>query len=672
MAADHTGAVQSQITTEGIILADAEVGVRLGPALPAVSLTSGGVRHDWRATSLIETPDSWLARVADTGVTVEVTARPVSDGISVGARVVNHSDVEVTLHRCSIASTDVFGVGGAPSNWRIYRHSYQSWAGTWTIGVDERDRDVPTRFGRLGVTDGRHRATRRRGHVRSDSLSALAGASGGAVAAGFTTLTDAYGFVEIDAPGGRARAFDVWVDLDDTALAPGAATPWFEIRIVIAADGATALRSVIAAAGTAMEARGTDRPHPTGWCSWYYYFTKVTEADVLDNLAVLAADGRDGPVFGCDYVMVDDGHQTAIGDWLSTNDKFPGGMATLATRIRDAGFDAGIWWAPFIVSSRSEVAAEHPEWLVRGHRGRPILGLFNPGWGLHPMWVLDTTHPGALAHISEVARVIGQDWGYAIQKIDFLFAASHPGVRHDRTATRAQALRRGLEAVRVGAGADAFMLGCGSPLGPAVGVVDAMRIGADVTPSWTTTLARTVGRNRHALSTANALLNTMTRSPFDGLWFLNDPDCLMVRETDTDLSQAEVHTMCTVFGMTDGMVVLSDRLDDLPPSRRELVARTRALTGGQVTVVDLFERALPRLLVARHPDRIDLAVINLGDRPCAGYVDLAAAGVVAEVDVTSGRLREHWTGRAVVVDPRFVDFGDIGPHGCGLVQLPRR
>lgn len=656
----------------GIVVADAEHGVLVGPALPALALTVGGERHDWRATSLVDTADGWLARVGDTGVVVEVRARPTADGMCLAARVRNDRDTAVLLHRCSLAASDRLAVAGDPTSWRIYRHSYQSWAGTWTIGVDERDRDVPTRFGRLGVTDGRHRAARGRGHVRSDGFSAIAGAADGALAVGFTTLADAFGFVEIDAPGGRVRSIDVWVDLDDTPLAAGAATPWYEARIAIAPDGEQALRSVIAAAGDTMHARRTDGPHPTGWCSWYYYFTKVTEADVMVNLDVLAEDGRDGPRFGCEYVMVDDGHQTAIGDWLSTNDKFPSGMATVAARIRDAGFDAGLWWAPFIVSSKSRVAAEHPDWLVRNHRGRPALGLVNPGWGLHPMWVLDTTHPEVLAHIAEVARVIGRDWGYRIQKIDFLFAAAHPGVRHDPAATRAQALRRGLEAVRTGAGDDGFVLGCGSPMGPAVGLVDAMRIGADVTPSWTTAVARTVGRERHALATANALLNTMTRSILDRAWFLNDPDCLMVRDTDTELTEAEVHTMCTVFGLTDGMIVLSDRLDRLPEARRDLVARTRALTGGAVTVVDLFERALPRLLVARHDDRIDVAVVNLGDDPCDGLVDLAAAGVVAEVGVGTAPLRDHWTGRTLITGDTFVDFGTIAPHACGLVQLPRR
>ncbi|MFN8052297.1 MAG: glycoside hydrolase family 36 protein [Acidimicrobiales bacterium] len=593
----------------------------------------------------------------------EVTA--VGDDAEVRARVVNGGIRPVTLDRLWLVSAGTVRVGDDPRRWRMYRNGYQSWAGTWTIGTDERDRDVPTRFGRAGVTDARHAAASGKGHVRSDSVGAIVDATtGDALAVGVTTLADAFGFVEVDAPDGTVRSFEVWFDLDDTELAAGASTPWFAARV---ATGDGAFQRVIDAAGDAMSALGRDRPHPSGWCSWYYYFTKVTEADVMANLDVLAADGVRGPTFGCEYVMVDDGHQQAIGDWLTTNEKFPSGMAAVAKRITDAGFDAGIWWAPFIVSATSEVARRHPEWLVRNERGRPILGLLNPGWGItNPMRVLDTTRPDVLEHLRSIAATIANEWGYRIQKIDFLYAASLPGVRHDPTATRAQALRRGIEAVRAGAGDDGFVLGCGCPLGPAVGLVDALRIGADVTPRWSNALARTVGRDRHALATSNALLNTLTRVPFDRSWFLNDPDCLMVRDSDTKLTLEEVRLMCTIFGMTDGMVVLSDRMDRVSPERAAMVGRTHALAGGDAEVADLFEHALPEVLVSRHADRVDVAALNLSDRPRRALLDLARRGV----PVPDGDVTEFWTGTAVRRSGSLLDLGELAPHSARVVQVP--
>ncbi len=615
------------------------------------------------------------------GLAVELEATvPADDRAEIRGRLVNHSDEVLVLERFTLATTDQVHVGEDPRRWRTYRNGYQSWSGTWTIGTDEPDRDLPTAFARAAATDARHPAPAGPGHVRSDSLTAVVEpVSGDALALGFTTLADAFTFVELDAPHGTVRSLSAWVDLDGTPIAPGEATPWYTLHLAAATGGrsagAAALRAVAEAGGAAMGARATEASHPTGWCSWYFYFTKVTEADVLENLSVLAADGRDGPDFGCEYVMVDDGHQTAIGDWLSTNDKFPSGMAEVARRITTEGFDAGIWWAPFLASARSDVALAHPEWLVRNDRGRPILGLLNPGWGLTtPMRVLDTTHPEVLEHLTDVARTIGDEWGFAIQKLDFLYAAALPGVRHDGGATRAQALRRGLEAVRRGAGDQAFLLGCGCPLGPAVGVVDAMRIGADVTPSWTSLVGRTVGRNRHGLATFHALLNTLTRSVLDRAWFLNDPDCLMVRDADTRLTVDEVRLLCTVFGMTDGMLVLSDRLDRLPPERRAMVAQTRSLAGGRPEVIDLFERALPEVLVSRHPDgRVDVGLLNLTDEPRHGTVDLARLGL-ADLVPSGGDhdLAELWTGQPATLHGSVVDVGPLPRHSARVLRLVPR
>ena len=180
---------------------------------------------------------------------------------------------EVTLNRFNLARTAHLRVGTDSRRWRILRNGYQSWAATTTIGVDERDRDVPTWLGRLGVTDGRHPSPKGPGHVRSDSFSAVVDQeSGSALAIGFTSLGDAFSFVEVQAPHGAMHSLALWVDLDDTPLAPGEASPWFEVRFATAADGSEALREVVEAAGAAMGAirsAGEGRTaHPAGWCSW--------------------------------------------------------------------------------------------------------------------------------------------------------------------------------------------------------------------------------------------------------------------------------------------------------------------------------------------------------------------------------------------------------------------
>ena len=73
-------------------------------------------------------------------------------------------------------------------------------------------------------------------------------------------------------------------------------------------------------------------------------------------------------------------------------------------------------------------------------------------------------------------------------------------------------------------GAEAILLGCGAPILPSVGGVDAMRVGPDIA-------ARYEPPDGHPTlpSQRNATRNTMARAWQQGRFWLNDPDCLMVR-----------------------------------------------------------------------------------------------------------------------------------------------
>ena len=182
-----------------------------------------------------------------------------------------------------------------------------------------------------------------------------------------------------------------------------------------------------------------------------------------------------------DVIQIDDGAVPMIGDWLLNSPRFPEGLAVLADQIKDAGFEPGLWLAPFAVDPRSKLAHDHPAWLLRGRFGLPV----NAGYSWRRLQTaLDLTHPEALAYAAEVVHTAVHKWGYPFLKLDYLYVGALPGRHHDPTRTRAQILRAGLQAVRAAAGEASFLLGCGCPLGPAIGLVDAMRVGADTSPTW--------------------------------------------------------------------------------------------------------------------------------------------------------------------------------------------
>jgi alpha-galactosidase len=303
-------------------------------------------------------------------------------------------------------------------------------------------------------------------------------------------------------------------------------------------------------------------PYVAGWCSWYHYFHAVTEHAVRDNLARAA----DLPI---DVFQLDDGYQAAIGDWLARAPTFRSPLEQLAGDIAAAGYRPGIWIAPFLASPRSQLVAVHGDWLVRRPSGRPMIGMVNAGWG-GEQYVLDTTHPDVLEHLEALAASL-VDMGWTYLKLDFTYAPTFTGSWRDPTHTPAERVRAGYDAIRRGAGDDAFILGCGAPLGACIGVVDGMRIGPDVAPHWEPRDGRSVYAATEP-STANALRNTRARSFMHRRLWLNDPDCVMLRTTATDLTPAQIETWAQTVADTGGMALVSDDLSLLDDAARRRFA----------------------------------------------------------------------------------------------------
>ncbi|MEW2044525.1 glycoside hydrolase family 36 protein [Streptomyces sp. NPDC005476] len=287
------------------------------------------------------------------------------------------------------------------------------------------------------------------------------------------------------------------------------------------------------------------RPAPTVWCSWYEYFTAVTEDDVHENLR--AMDTLDLPV---EVVQIDDGYQRALGDWLTLSGRFRS-RAGIADAIRARGRRAGIWTAPFLVDPSSELAAAHPDRLVRSADG----GFAHAGrnWG-HDLRVLDTTHPDAAAYLTDVFRTLRAE-GYDYFKVDFLYAGALDGVRHDDTVDALTAYRSGIELIRAAIGEDAYLLGCGAPILPSIGLFDAMRVSPDTAPH-----RRPEADDYSQPGQDPAEFTGAARQWQHGRLWTNDPDCLMARPAVETRERWAAHVEAT-----GGLMASSDRLLSLDP-----------------------------------------------------------------------------------------------------------
>jgi alpha-galactosidase len=266
--------------------------------------------------------------------------------------------------------------------------------------------------------------------------------------------------------------------------------------------GEAALAAFGAAYGAA---RGMTSPAdpPTVWCSWYRYFEQVTAADVEENLTAI-----DEQELAVDVVQVDDGWSSGLGEGLRAATRF-GDLPRLADAVRSSGRRFGLWLAPFLVGADTTVARQHPDWLVgpAGHNwGQDLVGL-------------DLTHNGVQAMLRDVLgslTALGADY----LKLDFLYAGAVPGGRHTG-ADPVAAYREGLALVREIVGPDVYLVGCGAPLLPSVGLVDAMRVSPD-----------TFHEGGEDGSTGlRGLMPLAARAWQQGRFWTNDPDCVVARPT---------------------------------------------------------------------------------------------------------------------------------------------
>lgn len=300
----------------------------------------------------------------------------------------------------------------------------------------------------------------------------------------------------------------------------------------------------------------------TGWTSWYNYYTKITEAIILDNL--WAFHHHQIPI---DIFQIDDGWQPAVGDWTAANGKFPQGMDFLAQEIHRRGFRAGLWLAPLIVERDSSVYQQHPDWLVTHDGERLLEAGYNPGWGgfFHgTYYLLDLELPDVRDHLRGVFDTVLNRWGYDLVKLDFLFAAALIP-RHGKS--RGQLMYQACAFLRECCG-DKLILGCGVPLAPAWNVFDYCRIGPDIGLGWEMQSAKLI-RLRERISTHNALHNAITRRHFQA-FFANDPDVFILRRENQHLDPVQQHTLFVVNQIFGDLLFTSDDISTYDTARMRL------------------------------------------------------------------------------------------------------
>jgi len=153
----------------------------------------------------------------------------------------------------------------------------------------------------------------------------------------------------------------------------------------------------------------------TGYCTWWAYKYDFTQK-TLDELTDVFAQKK-LPDFGYKYIQLDDTYQTGNGscpqNWLTWNQKFPGGAEYALKKIKSAGMAGGIWVHRVHRPNDPNVAdigKQHPDWFVH----KPDGSLFMDGG----FYILNTKNKEAIdGMVRPIYRELRkQGWGYV--KID--------------------------------------------------------------------------------------------------------------------------------------------------------------------------------------------------------------------------------------------------------------
>lgn len=278
-----------------------------------------------------------------------------------------------------------------------------------------------------------------------------------------------------------------------------------------------------------------------GYTSWYNHYQDIDENKIYTALD--AADER------FELFQIDDGFATFVGDWLNVDEsKFPNGLKPIVDKVHARGMLAGIWLAPFAAEEKSELFTTRPDLIAKDSQGNFIKAGSN--WsGFYP---LDLNNPDSVDYVRKVLRHY-VELGFDFFKLDFLYATNlKPLYGKTRSETAEFAYSILCEELK-----DKKILGCGATLSNGFEKFDFMRIGPDVSLKFDDVWYMKFMHSER-ISTKTTLQNTIYRSAMNGKAFLNDPDVILLRDDNIDLTEKQRYALTKINALFGSLLMTSD------------------------------------------------------------------------------------------------------------------
>ena len=290
-----------------------------------------------------------------------------------------------------------------------------------------------------------------------------------------------------------------------------------------------------------------------GYTSWYNYFQNINEEIITRDLSAL--DNR------FDIFQIDDGYETFVGDWMDVDPKkFPNGLKPIVDQIHSKGLKAGLWLAPFAAETKSKVFKEHPDWIRKDKKGKPI----KAGCNWSGFYTLDLENPEVVDYIKKFLTHY-MEMGFDFFKLDFLYAAALPD--YDGK-TRCMAQDESYKLLR-DILKNKIILGCGANIINSYQNFDYLRIGPDVSLSYDDAFYMRL-LHRERVSTKITLQNTIYRSFMNNHLFGNDPDVFLLRDDNIKLSREQKIALSTLNALFGSVLFTSDDIATYDDDKKQI------------------------------------------------------------------------------------------------------
>ena len=345
----------------------------------------------------------------------------------------------------------------------------------------------------------------------------------------------------------------------------------------------------------------------SGYTSWYNYFQNITEDIIIRDL-----NGLDPYKDQVNIFQIDDGYETYIGDWLDPNPaKFPKGMKYIADEIHKKGYKAGIWLAPFNCQKISRMAKEHPDWLIKHENGKPMVGCI--AWG--GAYTLDIYNDEVRAYLRKVFDVVLNEWGYDMVKLDFLYSQC---IKPRHGKSRGEIMCDAMAFLRECVG-DKLFLGCGVPIGPALGICDACRISCDVDLTYKGQFYSRIQVSNEMLNARSAINNSIFRRHLDGRAWMNDPDVFFLRKNNLKFTDEQKYLLGKINNLCGNVLFVSDNAGDYDETASNLLRKFFDKTDEKIVSAEYINKSDIKLITEKDGERntfifnIDKGQILSGD-----------------------------------------------------------